>query len=69
MRVPYEGTREPTQLLLKQSCEQKQLSFPIFRHVGHCKVPASFGQSTPMHRFFVDATSAIVAKNLRRLYR
>jgi hypothetical protein len=41
-----------TQLLLKQSCEQKKLSLPIFRQLGHCKVPASFWQSTPMHLRF-----------------
>lgn len=41
--------RAPTQLRLKQSCEQKKLSVPILRQVGHCKVPASLGQSTPMH--------------------
>jgi hypothetical protein len=38
-----------TQLLLKQSCEQKKLSVPLFRHVGHCRVPAGLEQSVPWH--------------------
>lgn len=57
--VPCEGTREPTQLILKQSWEQKKLSFPSFRHVGHCRVPASFGQSAPMHCFFAEVSAAM----------
>lgn len=36
------------------------LSFPSFRHVGHCRVPASFGQSTPMHDFLTGSSAAIV---------
>lgn len=60
MLVPYEGTRKPTQLLLKQSCEQNELSFPSFRHVGHCRAPASFGQSTPRQGFFAGSRLAIV---------
>jgi hypothetical protein len=38
-----------TQLRLKQSCEQKTLSFPIFWQVGHCSEVASFSQSLPKH--------------------
>lgn len=57
--VPYEGTRKPTQLLLKQSCEQNELSFPSFKHVGHCKAPASFEQSKPIHGFLEASTVAI----------
>ena len=53
--------RQPTQLRLKQSCEQKKLSVPIFRHVGHCSVPAFLSQSTPMH--FRAATSAMLETN------
>lgn len=58
--APYEGTRKPTQLLLKQSCEQNELSFPSFRHVGHCRAPASFGQSVPRQGFFAGSGVAIV---------
>lgn len=50
--------RQPTQLRLKQSCEQKKLSVPIFKQVGHCKLPALFSQSTPIH--FRVATSAVI---------
>lgn len=51
-----------TQFFLKQSCEQKKLPLiPIFKHVGHCKEPASLGQSLPMHFFFVGGSSAIVS--------
>jgi len=51
--------RLPTQLRLKQSCEQKKLSRPIFRHVGHWSVPASLGHSSPRH-FQGAATSAVM---------
>lgn len=64
--VPYEGTRTPTQLLLKQACEQNELSFPSFKHVGHCNVPASFGQSTPIQRFFVASVVAIMGTGVWR---
>ena len=57
--VPCKGTRSPTQLFLKQSCPQKALSFPIFKHVGHFKSPASLGQSTPMQDFFTGSNAAI----------
>jgi len=50
------------QLRLKQSCEQKKLSLiPNFRHVGHCRVPASLGQSTPIHFLFAGGTTVISA--------
>ena len=48
-----------TQLFLKQSWEQKKLSLPILRQVGHCRLPASFLQSTPMH--FLVAVVVITA--------
>lgn len=60
IRVPYEGTRKPTQLLLKQSCEQNVLSFPIFRQVGHWRVPASFLQSSPIQSFLLDSVAAMM---------
>lgn len=45
-------SQEPTQLFLKQSCEQKKLSLrPSLRHVGHCNAPASLVHSSPMHCF------------------
>jgi hypothetical protein len=48
-RAPAEKD-ELTQFLLKQSCEQKKLSLmPSLRQVGHCRVPASLPQSSPMH--------------------
>lgn len=50
--------RKPTQLRLKQSCEQKKLSAPILRQVGHCRVPATLSQSTPIH--FRVVTSAVM---------
>lgn len=43
-----------TQFRLKQSCAQKKLSLPIFWQVGHCRVPASLGQSFPRHLRFSD---------------
>lgn len=57
-RPIYQTSRVLTQLRLKQSCAQKKLSVPIFRQVGHCKVPALLAQSTPLH--FRGATAAIV---------
>lgn len=60
--VPFKNVnrsfRSLTQLRLKQSCEQKKLSVPIFRQVGHWSVPASLVQSTPIH--FRVATAAIL---------
>lgn len=56
-----------TQLRLKQSCEQKKLSVPIFRQVGHCRDPASLAQSTPIH-FRVSAAAmanALITKRGR----
>lgn len=51
-----------TQFFLKQSCEQKKLPLiSSFRHVGHCKDPASLGQSAPKH-FFLAGGSSMVAK-------
>jgi hypothetical protein len=51
-----------TQLFLKQSCEQKKLSLmPSFRHVGHCRLPASFSQSTPRHFFLVGGSDVMTA--------
>lgn len=47
--VGSDADRISTQFFLKQSCEQKKLSLPIFWQVGHCSVLASFGQSVPMH--------------------
>ena len=52
------GQTKPTQLRLKQSCEQKKLSVPIFRQVGHCRLPALFSHSTPIH--FRAATAAML---------
>jgi len=50
-----------TQLRLKQSCEQKKLSFnPSFRHVGHCRLPASFSQSTPIHFRFAGGSAVML---------
>ena len=50
--------RKHTQFPLKQSWEQKKLSFiPSLRHVGHCNDPASFLQSAPRH-FFLEGGSA-----------
>lgn len=50
-----------TQFFLKQSCEQKKLSLmPSLRHVGHCKDPASFSQSTPKHFFFAGGSEVMV---------
>lgn len=60
IRVHYEGTRKPTQLLLKQSCEQKLLSFPSFRQVGHWRVPASLLQSSPIQRFLLASLAAMM---------
>ncbi len=39
---------------------------PSFRHVGHCKVPASFGQSTPIHFLFAGGSTAMFATRGRR---
>lgn len=58
--VPHDSTRYHTQLVLKQSCEQNELSIPSFKHVGHCKDPAAFEQSTPSHFFFSAAAGAIL---------
>lgn len=66
MHVHYEGTRKPTQLLLKQSCEQNEFSFPSFRHVGHCRAPASFGQSIPTQGFFIGSGVVIGVIELSR---
>ena len=63
--VPCQGTRRPTQLLLKQSCEQKLLSFPILRQLGHCSEPASLEQSTPTHGFFAEAAMVVDLKRQR----
>lgn len=60
VHVPYEGTRKPTQLLLKQSCEQNVLSFPSFRQVGHCRVPTSFLQSSPIQSFLLGPVAAMM---------
>lgn len=60
IHVLYEGTRKPTQLLLKQSCEQNVLSFPSFRQVGHWRVPASFLQSSPIQSFSRVAVAAMM---------
>ena len=60
VRAPYDGARLPTQLRLKQSCEQKKLSLPNLRHVGHWRVPASLGQSTPIHLRFVWPSSPMM---------
>lgn len=50
-----------TQFFLKQSWEQKKLSLtPSFKHVGHCKEPASFSQSAPKHFFFVGGSDVMV---------
>ena len=49
MTAPHKISRLPTQLRLKQSCEQKKLSTPFLRHIGHCSVLASFEQSSPGH--------------------
>ena len=59
IHVRYEGTRKPTQLLLKQSCEQNVLSFPSFRQVGHWRVPASLLQSAPIQRFLLPSVAAM----------
>lgn len=60
IHVPYEGTRKPTQLLLKQSCEQNVLSFPSFRQVGHWRVPASFLQLSPIQSFLLGPVAAMM---------
>lgn len=56
--------RKPTQFVLKQSWEQKKLSFmPNFKQVGHCKASASLSQSSPRHFLLEgssDATSLMV---------
>lgn len=50
-----------TQFFLKQSCEQKKLSLiSSFKHVGHCRVPASFGQSVPMHMRFCSVVAVML---------
>lgn len=50
-----------TQLLLKQSWEQKKLSLtPSLRQVGHWRPPASFSQSTPRHFFFAGGSEVMV---------
>lgn len=59
IHVRYEGTRKPTQLLLKQSCEQNVLSFPSFRQVGHWRVPALLLQSAPIQRFLLASVAAM----------
>lgn len=44
-----------TQLFLKHSWEQKKLpSRPSFRHVGHCRVPASLSHSEPEQVGFME---------------
>lgn len=53
-----------TQLRLKQSCEQKKLSVPAFKQVGHCKVPASLGHSTPIHLRGATAAAMTEIKEL-----
>jgi len=51
-----------TQFFLKQSWEQKKLSLmPSFRHVGHCREPASLGQSTPRHFFLAGGSTAMTS--------
>jgi hypothetical protein len=50
-----------TQLFLKQSCEQKKLSLPSLRQLGHCSDPASFPQSTPIHFRSCGAGTSVVA--------
>lgn len=59
-----------TQLFLKQSCEQKKLSFvPSFKHVGHCNEPASFSHSTPIHlRVDTGSSVAIIQRYLQEMY-
>ena len=37
------------------------LSFPSLRQVGHCKVPASFGHSSPMQAFLIGTSAAMLA--------
>lgn len=64
---------------MKQSCEQKKLSLPILRQFGHCRAPASFSHSTPMHFFIsgglgppgrlvvsVDAATSVMRSDCRR---
>lgn len=58
--VPRKSKRYHTQLRLKQSWEQKELSISSFKHVGHCRDPASFGQSTPLHFLFSIAAGAML---------
>ncbi len=36
------------------------LSIASFRHVGHCRVPASFGQATPTHFLLSVAAGAML---------
>lgn len=53
--------RKPTQFFLKQSWEQKKLSFmPNFKQVGHCKASASLSQSTPRH-FLLGGSSDVTS--------
>ena len=54
--------RLPTQLRLKQSCEQKKLSTPISLHLGHCNVLASLSQFSPGHLRGCDAAWSIVRR-------
>jgi hypothetical protein len=60
-------TRTHTQLRLKQSWEQKKLSVPIFRQVGHCKLPASFSQSSPLHLRLAGAMAMSAENEIERL--
>lgn len=60
-----------TQFFLKQSWEQKKLSLPCSLHLGHWRVSASFGQSSPAQwRFGGLCTSTMVVNPQRcmRLY-
>lgn len=60
-KLPTRGLSIHTQFLLKQSWAQKKLSLmPSFKHVGHCRAPASLSQSAPRHFFLAGGSEVMV---------